>query len=554
MTDQEREVTEQDKLTGDAPASARVEVPDAASSPADSAVPVDAPIAAADSDAAGAGAAPGDSTQGEGASYVAPAQEADSRPRTITDLVAGMEFDGRVKSVRPYGIFVDIGVGRDGLVHISEMSDTRIDAPNREVGEAVRVRVKSIDLEASKISLTMRTSAGVVAEADGSAPRGIRDLAPGMEFDGRVKSVRDYGIFVDIGVGRDGLVHISEMSDTHIEAPNRAVGEAVRVRVKSIDLEASKISLTMRSQNRSSGPRDRGPRRKPEVNRELLTTLRPNDMVEGVITDIPHFGAFVDIGAGKDGLVHVSELSDTRVERPSDVVKRGERYTFRVLEIDADGARISLSLRRAQRGQRLQQLEVGSIVEGTVSGIAPFGFFVDVGVGRDGLVHNTEKLNPDAEMEKGTPVTVRVIDVDLQAKKISLSQRLDAPAVDPAASRSQPTQVPSSSPTLRDDRFQRPARDDRFQRPARDERPSRDERPRGPRVERIETYTAGDDAEQAFTGDATVEDLQAKFNPRAKNDRRRRPMDDDEDQEARGGRRPTRSDAIRRTLQPGEDD
>src|SRR5262249_2416164 len=139
---------------------------------------------------------------------------------------------------------------------------------------------------------------------------------------------------------------------------------------------------------------------------------------------------FVDIGVGKDGLVHVSELAEGRVERPEDAVQVGERYTFKLLEVDPEGTRISLSLRKAQRVQKLQTLEPGTIMEGTVSGLAPFGAFVDIGVGRDGLVHISELSENrvgkvEDAVKPGDKVRVRVLEVDPQSKRISLSMRLE---------------------------------------------------------------------------------------------------------------------------------
>src|SRR5581483_5643569 len=230
-----------------------------------------------------------------------------------------------------------------------------------------------------------------VAEEESGKPRRVKDLEPGMELEGRVTSIALYGIFVDIGVGRDGLVHISEMSDTRIDSPSDLVqiGDTVKVRVKSVEPDGRRISLTMRSKERANQQRG-GRAKKPELNREALAALRVGDNVEGTVTGIAPFGVFVDIGVGKDGLVHVSELAEGRIEKAEDAVTVGQTYTFKILEVDAEGTRISLSLRRAQRGQRLQQLEKGQILEGTVSVMAPFGAFVDIGVGRDGLVHISE--------------------------------------------------------------------------------------------------------------------------------------------------------------------
>jgi transcriptional accessory protein Tex/SPT6 len=369
-------------------------------------------------------------------------------------------------------------------------------------------------------------------EADTGRPRRVKDLTPGMELQGRVTSIALYGVFVDIGVGRDGLVHISEMSDTRIDSPSDVVkiGDTITVRVKSVEPDGRRISLTMRTKERGSETRTRG-RRKPEINREALSALRVGDNVEGTITGISNFGVFVDIGVGKDGLVHVSELAEGRVEKPEDVVAVGQTHTFKILEVDADGARISLSLRRAQRSQRLQQLEKGQIVEGTVSGLAPFGAFVDIGVGRDGLIHISELSDNrigkvEDAVKVGDKVQVRVLDVDSSNKRISLTMRLeDTP------------------------------REEIPERYRRDERPPR-ESTRGPRSERPaparepEVYSSSSEPEETFSGDATIEDLLSKYGGRR--ERRRRADEEEEDNEDRGSRR--QRDAIRRTIQQMNDD
>jgi len=385
-----------------------------------------------------------------------------------------------------------------------------------------------------------------VAEEESGRPRRVKDLEPGMELEGRVTSIALYGIFVDIGVGRDGLVHISEMSDTRIDSPSDIVqiGDTVKVRIKSVEPDGRRISLTMRSKERG----DRRGRKKPEFDREQLAALRVGDNIKGTVTGIAPFGVFVDIGVGKDGLVHVSELTEGRIERAEDAVQVGQTYTFKILEVDAEGTRISLSLRRAQRSQRLQQIEKGQILEGKVSGLAPFGAFVDIGVGRDGLVHISELSDERVEkvenaVKVGDVVQVRVLDVDSQSKRISLSMRMeDRPREAP------PGDVAAEARSERGQREERGRRDDR---------PPRDDRgPRRPRQEVApaplppEVSPAGDEQEE-FQGDATLEDLLSKFSG-GKRERRRRQEEEEEGDEDRYTRR--QREAHRRTLQQLSDD
>jgi transcriptional accessory protein Tex/SPT6 len=331
------------------------------------------------------------------------------------------------------------------------------------------------------------------------------------------------------------------MSDTRIDSPSDIVqiGDTVKVRVKNVESDGRRISLTMRSKERSE-PRGRGGRKKPELDRERLAALRVGDNIEGTVTGIAPFGVFVDIGVGKDGLVHVSELAEGRVEKAEDAVQVGQTYTFKILEVDAEGTRISLSLRRAQRTQRLQQIEKGQILQGKISGLAPFGAFVDIDVGRDGLVHISELAEGRVEkvedaVQVGDIVTVRVLEVDPQSKRISLSMRLeDRPREEPTP-RGEGTFEPREGRGRRDDRGPRPQRHD------------------PPAASAPEPLAVAEEPEEEFQGDATLEDLLSKFST-GKRERRRRQEDDDEE-EGSGDRYSRRQrDAIRRTLQQLGDD
>ncbi|HEY0603228.1 MAG TPA: S1 RNA-binding domain-containing protein [Herpetosiphonaceae bacterium] len=441
----------------------------------------------------------------------------------------------------------------------------------------------------------------------GGKPRRFKDVQAGMQLEGKVTSIALYGVFVDVGVGRDGLVHISEMSDTRIEAPTDLVqiGDPVTVWVKSVDTDARRISLTMRDPNRPKPSRERRGPRKPEVDRDKLGSMKPGDTIEGLISSLAPFGAFVDIGVGKDGLVHISELAEGRVDKPEDAVQVGERYTFKVLEVDPEGKRISLSLRRALRSQRMQQLEPGTILDGTVSGLAPFGAFVDVGVGRDGLVHISE-LSADRvgsveeAVKVGDKVQVKVIEVDPNSKRISLTMRVEEPLPN---ERPRPTSAPrmdggydtgtmepsysAPAPSFGGDYSGGRGGDSRGagrgegrgdsrgggrgdsrgggRGDSRGGGRGRGEGDAGGRGGRLggrsegrggrresqiyepseEVYTFEDPEEETFSGDATLEDLVSKFN--AGKDRRKGKRDY-EDEEEEGGSDRGRRDAIRRTL------
>ena len=509
MTDQERPVEERNELLGDsAPTAAGVAVADAETQQQS----IESPPVGETPDGAGAAAA-----------------------ADVSDVAVSSDGGDSRESVR----------AADESPAVAAGSASEAPVPAAETPPTGSAEVAP---EAAAAGAAEAASYQAPAEAPTGRPRRVKDLAPGMELEGRVTSIALYGIFVDIGVGRDGLVHISEMSDTRIESPSDLVkiGDTVKVRVKSVEPDGRRISLTMRTKERGAEPRSGRGKKKPEVDYDKLAALRVGDNVEGTVTGLAPFGVFVDIGVGKDGLVHVSELAEGRVEKAEDVVQVGQTYTFKVLEVDAEGARISLSLRRAQRGQKLQQLEKGQILEGTISGLAPFGAFVDIGVGRDGLVHISELSNArvarvEDAVKVGDKVQVRVLDVDPQSKRISLSLRLEDTPREPPPREERPREERPREERMREER-------PRTERAARSEgRPPREERP--PRRERVsDAYSPEEDD---FGGNATLDDLMTKFGGPRRSERRRR-QDDDDDVEDRSLRR--QRDAIRRTLQQLDDD
>ncbi len=402
-------------------------------------------------------------------------------------------------------------------------------------------------------------------EEETDRPRRLKDLTVGMELTGKITSIALYGVFVDVGVGRDGLLHISEMSEGRVASPSELVqiGQAVQVRVKSIDLEARRISLTMRPE-RAPEERRRGKPR-AEVNREALAELKVGDTIEGTITGLSGFGAFVDIGVGKDGLVHVSELSESRVEKPEDVVQVGQKYLFKLLEIDPDGSRISLSLRKAQRAQKMRELEPGQTFDGVVSGVAPFGAFIDIGVGRDGLVHISqiaeERVSKvEDKLKVGDKVSVRVLEVDPQSKRISLTMRPERTPEELAEieSRLNPPSDPAPAPsrfTLSQEQREEARQREQQSRRRTQQRNQRtsDTPPPAPNQTDV-VYATPDDPEENFEGNATLDDLLSKFGSANRRDRRRTEVDEDGDEAGNEQRQRQRQrEAIRRTLKQNDE-
>lgn len=244
-------------------------------------------------------------------------------------------------------------------------------------------------------------------------PRRIKDLKPGMVLEGKVTSVALYGAFVDIGVGREGLVHISQLSEEPVSSPTDVVqiGDMVTVRVLDVDVRNRRISLTMREQ------------KEPEIDREKLRELTPGAVVDGTVASLTRFGVFVDIGAGRDGLVPRSQT-----EKGGNL-QVGDGIRVRVLDVDQKSGRIRLSMRGIYDPQLFASLEAGSIVQGHVTSLATFGAFVDIGVGKDGLLHISELgegiRHPGEVLEVGEQVEVRIVDIDPESQRISLSLQLE---------------------------------------------------------------------------------------------------------------------------------
>lgn len=259
------------------------------------------------------------------------AQAADKRQELLETLAEGDTVSGVVKSIMPYGAFVDIG-GADGLVHVREMSHGRVEDPADvvEVGQQVEVVVLEVDRESERISLSLRQA----------LPDPWHDVAGRFPVDAvitaRVVKLMDFGAFVELADGVEGLIPISEMTFARrINHPKEIVqpGEEVRVRVLSVDADRKRISVSLKRAGDD-----------PWVG--ASARWQAQSVIEGVVMRIADFGAFVQLAEGVEGLVHISELSDRRVNTVGDIVREGETVQVKVLEVDEDARRISLSIKQ----------------------------------------------------------------------------------------------------------------------------------------------------------------------------------------------------------------
>jgi small subunit ribosomal protein S1 len=349
----------------------------------------------------------------------------EKKSKTLEHLDEGAVLTGVVKNLTEYGAFVDMG-GIDGLLHITDMSWGRLTHPRDlvNVGDQIQVKVLKFDKDKQRVSL------------------GFKQLTPdpwldaehrypvGAHVSGRVISVTDYGAFVELEQGIEGLVHVSEMTwSKRMKHPSKLVnvGDQVECVVLNVNPTERRISLGMRQL--ASNPWD-----------SLHEKFPVGTQVEGRVRNLTDFGAFIEIEDGIDGLVHVSNLSWTkRVKHPSEVLKKGDRVKAVVLAIEPDKRRLSLGVKQLQPDvweTFFQQHHVGDVVHGKVLRVATFGAFVEIAEGVEGLCHNSEAIDGNGQpvhMEPGTEHDFKIIKMNPEEKKVGLSIR----AVGEEASRSE---------------------------------------------------------------------------------------------------------------------
>ena len=246
----------------------------------------------------------------------------------------GSRIAGKVVSLTDYGAFVEIEEGVEGLVHISEMTwKKRIKHPSKlvQIGDEVDVVILDVDEDSRRISLGMK-------QTEPNPWRLIADkYHEGQVITGKVRNLTDFGAFVEIEDGIDGLIHISDMSWTkRVEHPSEVLqkGQEVEVAVLNVDVERQRLSLGLKQL-------------RPNVWDQFIESHKVGDQIEGVVTNVTNFGAFVELQAGLEGLLHVSEIADRHVKDPSDELKVGDTLEVRILKIEMDSRKIALSLRES---------------------------------------------------------------------------------------------------------------------------------------------------------------------------------------------------------------
>jgi len=339
------------------------------------------------------------------------------RKDTLDRLAEGAVLQGIVKNITDYGAFIDLG-GIDGLLHVTDMSWGRVNHPSEmlQIGDEITVKVLSYDPERERVSLGYKQ-----LEPD-PWQDAEEKYAIGTKVTGKVVSITDYGCFVELQKGIEGLVHISEMSWTkRVTHPSERVniGDEVEVMVLNLDTERKRISLGMKQCE--PNPWD------------LLEERYPvGTVVRGQIRNITDFGIFLGVEDGIDGLIHVSDISWTkRITHPAGIFNVGDEVEAVVLKIDKEQERFSLGIKQLEPdpwNSIASKYLVGSVVEGKITNIADFGIFVELEPGIEGLVHVTEVSSSRSEeladkVQAGQLIQAEVLAIDQEERKISLSMK-----------------------------------------------------------------------------------------------------------------------------------
>lgn len=336
------------------------------------------------------------------------------REGTLEQMEEGNLIEGIVKNITEYGVFIDLG-GMDGLLHITDMSWGRVNHPSEmfAIGDMVKVMVLKYDKEKERVSLGLKQiTPDPWVEVEAKFPVDTR-------ITGKVVSITNYGVFVELEKGIEGLVHISEMSwSRHVKHPSKmvALNDEVEAVVLTLDKERKRISLGMKQIEANPW--------------EGIDAKYPiGTEVEGTVRNLTDFGAFIELEDGVDGLIHISDLSWKKIKHPSEILRKKDLLKAVVLSIDKDNCRISLGVKQLQPDpwdDIAKNYPIGTKVEGTIIKVTGFGAFAEFGDGLEGLIHisqlSSKKISsPEQVVKVDDAIKAKVIKVDTASKKIALS-------------------------------------------------------------------------------------------------------------------------------------
>ena len=351
-------------------------------------------------------------------------EQAAAKKETFSRLQEGQLTRGVVKNITDYGVFVDLG-GVDGLLHITDISWGRVNHPSEyfNVADEIEVVVLKFDPAAERVSL------GYKQKSQDPWSDVVVRYPLGTKVHGKVVSLTDYGAFVELEEGVEGLIHVSEMSWTKkVRNPSKlmSIGAEVDAVVTDVNVANRRISLSLKALEQN--PWDTISERYPV-----------GAVIQGKVRNLTDFGAFVEVEDGIDGLIHISDMSwNRRLKHPNEVLKKGDNVQARVINVDGENQRLSLSIKEFLPNEWdnfAKSHNVGDEVIGTLAKITDFGLFVSVAEGVEGLAHVSEiqrdlKVKLEKMYEVGDPLRVRIIKIDWTDKKIGLSTRDVQPLTD----------------------------------------------------------------------------------------------------------------------------
>jgi small subunit ribosomal protein S1 len=325
-----------------------------------------------------------------------------------------MTVEGTIKNITEYGAFVDLG-GIDGLLHITDMSWGRVNHPSEvfNVGDEVTVKVLKYNAETERVSLGLKqTMEDPWNHASESYPQGKR-------VRGKVVSITDYGAFVEMEQGIEGLIHVSEMSWKKPKHPSKVleIGQEVECQVLDVDVANKRISLGLKQLE-------------PDPWTQFTTQYNPGDIIRGKGRSVTDYGVFIGIEDGVDGMVHKSDLSWTqRINNPADVYRKGDEVEAIILSINHDEKKVSLGIKQLYEDPWLRipdQYPTGTVLEVRVISIADFGVFVELERGVEGLIHISELSDanvddPSKVVKEGEIIKAEIIAIDPEERRIALS-------------------------------------------------------------------------------------------------------------------------------------
>ncbi|MCC7535637.1 MAG: 30S ribosomal protein S1 [Deltaproteobacteria bacterium] len=341
----------------------------------------------------------------------------EQKAKTLSALKEGQVVTGTIKNLTEYGAFVDLG-GIDGLLHITDMSWGRVNHPSEvfKVGDAVTVKVLKYNAETERVSLGLKqTMEDPWTHAEEAYP-------PGKRIRGKVVSITDYGAFVELEEGIEGLIHVSEMSWKKPKHPSKVleIGQEVECQILDVDSRNKRISLGLKQLE-------------PDPWTLFTQKYNPGDIIKGKVRSITDYGVFIGIEEGVDGMVHKSDLSWTqRVNNPAELYKKGDEVEAIVLSINHEERKVSLGIKQLSEdpwARIPREYPPGAVVpQAKVISVTDFGAFVELEKGVEGLVHISEMSDervedPRAVVKVGDAVKVEVLSVDSAERRIALSMK-----------------------------------------------------------------------------------------------------------------------------------